>query len=83
MAKGQLRVSGQMIIGQFWPKGQSDADTITVKVAANSFSFSPDPANKPFQITKVFQNASVKGKGSRPAIRNGGITIRLQGIDAT
>jgi len=83
MAKGQLRVSGQMDVGQFWPAGQSDADTVTVLVTANSFSFSPDPANKPFKTTKAFQNATVRGASSRLAIRNNKITIRLQGIDAT
>ena len=83
MAKGELRVSGKMVLGQFWPTGLSDADTVTVQLTANSFTFSPDPANKPFRTTKAFDNATVKGTTTRPAIRKNNITIRLQGIDAT
>src|SRR5262249_9353935 len=83
MARGQLRVSGKMDLAQFWPAGQSDGDTITVQVTAKSFFFSRDPATTPFKNTSVFQNATVKGRGTRPAIRNSKITIRLQGIDAT
>src|SRR5215471_12086051 len=33
--------------------------------------------------THVFDHAVVKGQTSKPAIKNGHITIRLQGIDAT
>jgi hypothetical protein len=36
----------------------------------------------PFQATHVFDNAIVKGRTRKPPIKNGHVTIRLQGIDA-
>lgn len=84
MAKGLLRVTGELDLTQFWPSAGSDADTIKVKVKANSFEFSPDPAQTPFKVTHVFEGATVKGKQKKLAISSTGfITVRLQGIDAT
>lgn len=83
MAKGQLRVNGQLDVSQFWPGGGSDADTVVLSVNQSSFTFSPDPASQPFMTTRVFEGARVVGSHSSDAIHGGKITVRLQGIDAT
>ena len=83
-AKGLLRVTGTMDITQFWPDSESDADTVKVRV--EKIEFSPDRvAHLPFATTHVFDNALVKGAQGppKPPIKNGRLTIRLQGIDAT
>ncbi len=84
MATGLLRVTGTLDVTQFWPSGNSDADTVNVQVTPNSFEFSPDSNPKNFKVTKIFQSATVRGKGPtpKPVIRNGKVTIRLQGVDA-
>jgi len=80
---GLLKVKGTLDLNQFWPDGESDADTAKVKVGQNAFSFQTHPG-APFKVTHVFDNASVRGKtGTKPAIKNQQITIRFQGIDAT
>jgi len=80
---GLLRVSGTIDISQFWPSGDSDADTTKVGVTADSFKFQATP-NGPFKKTTVFRNAKVVGRVAKPPIDlKGRITIRLQGIDAT
>jgi endonuclease YncB( thermonuclease family) len=81
---GELRVSGEIDLSQFWPGGKSDADTVTVK--ATKFEFSSDPSKKLFKPTTAFQGASIgtsKGKPQLVIRKDGKITIRLQGIDAT
>lgn len=88
MAMGLLRVKGTIDLSQFWPRGSADADTtkILVDVGAGAFKFRPHPGAA-FQTTNAFDNATVVGKGRKPAIKRingqGRITIRLQGIDAT
>lgn len=84
MPSGLLEVAGTIDVSQFWPTGRSDADTTTVvlKVGTNPIKFRKNDAS-PFHPTRVFDNAVVKGRTSKPAIKNGHITIRLQGIDAT
>src|SRR6266446_250609 len=80
---GLLKVKGTLDLNQFWPDGESDADTAKVKVGQNAFSFQTH-SGAPFKVTHVFDNASVRGKtGTKPAIKNQQITIRFQGIDAT
>ena len=83
MATGMLTVTGTLDTSQFWPTARSDADTVKVGVTAASFTFTPDPSKQKAQLTKAFQGAQVQGKGKTAAIKNGVITIRLQGIDAT
>src|SRR5215813_3110464 len=81
---GELRVTGEIDLAQFWPNKKSDADTVAVQ--ATNFEFSPDPKTKPFKKTTVFQGAWIgKSKGKRQLVvhKGGKITIRLQGIDAT
>src|SRR5438046_745049 len=81
---GMLKVRGSMAIAQFWPEGTADADTTKVQVAVEhdsfSFSFSDDGRN--FRVTHVLNDARVVGKSRGPVIKNGHITVRLQGIDA-
>ncbi len=80
---GILKIEGSMELKQFWPKGTSDADTtkVVLNVNENSFSFQPHPGAD-FHPTKVFEGAKVLGNGATEVIRNGKVTIRLQGADA-
>lgn len=81
---GLLKVTGTLDLIQFWPGGESDADTAKVLLKANGFKFQKHPG-APFKVTHVFDAAKVKGKfGAKAAIdKKNRITIRLQGIDAT
>lgn len=83
---GLLMVTGTLSLDQFWPSGESDADTAKVIVTgtSNAFHFQKDPS-RPAKVTHVFDQAKVRGKsGTKPAIdANGRLTIRFQGIDAT
>ncbi|HVO01102.1 MAG TPA: thermonuclease family protein [Candidatus Cybelea sp.] len=83
MPKGLLELSGTIDLSQFWPTGESDADTVKVKVAGvDAFRFRPND-DAPMNATHAFNDAVVKGQGSKPCIdKNGRVTIRLQGIDA-
>jgi endonuclease YncB( thermonuclease family) len=83
MAAGLLEVDGSIDIAQFWPVGSSDADTsqIKVDVTGNAFRFRPHDS-APFQVTHALDSAKVKGSATYDAIRNGKITVRLQGMDA-
>lgn len=83
MAQGLLEVSGTIDLGQFWPTGESDADTVKLLVSGpDAFQFRAHP-DLPAQVTHAFEGASVHGKLVKPAIDNHGrVTIRLQGIDA-
>jgi len=79
--EGLLEVHGTLDIAQCWPTGESDADTSHVVVNANGFQFRPK-AGEPFKVTHVFDDAQVKGSGTAPAVKNGAVTVRWQGIDA-
>jgi endonuclease YncB( thermonuclease family) len=83
LALGLLEVSGSLDLTQFWPSGGSDADTskIRVEVGAGAFRFRPHPGAA-WQTTNVFDDATVIGKARYPAVRNGQVTVRLQGLDA-
>lgn len=81
---GLLRVKGTLDLNQFWPDGESDADTtkVIVQTDQNAFEFQPHPSAT-FAVTHAFNNATVKGKAKKPTIdKKGRITVRLQGIDA-
>jgi len=80
---GLLKVSGLIDLAQFWPDGESDADTtkIKLKVGPNAFKFAAD--GETFKTTRVFEGAKSTGQGRKPLIdAKGRITVRLQGIDA-
>lgn len=83
MPVGLLEVEGTIEVSQFWPEGRSDADTtkVVVDVAPDAIRFRNNDSS-PFQATHVFDNAKVKGRTSTVPIKNGKLTIRLQGIDA-
>lgn len=83
MPVGLLEVVGTIDVGQFWPEGRSDADTtkVVVNVAPDAIRFRKNNS-VPFQPTHVFEGAKVKGRTATAPIKNGKLTIRLQGIDA-
>lgn len=84
MATGLLRVTGNIRLSQFWPAGESDADTIVLDVpTSNAFDFRSS-ADSSFRPTDVFYGAHVRGKsGSKPPIDDKNrLHIRLQGIDS-
>ncbi len=80
---GILRVMGTIDLDQFWPDGDSDADTSKVKVTvgSNSFAFAAD--GKTFRKTNAYFGAFARGASRKEVIDSQGrITVRLQGIDA-
>ena len=83
MVAGLLQVHGSIALDQFWPSGRSDADTtkVVLTVAPGAIEFRKN-SSTPFHATHVFDHAIVKGRTRKPAIKNGQVTIRLQGIDA-
>src|SRR5262245_18496164 len=81
---GLLKVTGIINISQFWPDGQSDADTtkVLVDVDQNAFSYKEN-ASSPFKTTHAFEEATVIGRVRKKVIdKKNRITVRLQGIDA-
>lgn len=81
---GLLKVTGTVNLSQFWPHGDSDADTtkVILSTSADAFEFQPH-SDVPFKVTHAFEDAKVIGAVSKQVIDNKGrITIRLQGIDA-
>jgi endonuclease YncB( thermonuclease family) len=83
MPKGLLELTGTIDLAQFWPSGESDADTVkVVRSGPNAFRFTPHPGAQT-KVTHAFEGATVKGKISKLAIDDKDrVTIRLQGIDA-
>ena len=83
---GLLRVKGTIDVGQFWPKGMSDADTAVILVgvqATNAFQFQ-ETAGGRFKTTHAFEGALVHGRqgAKAPIDSQGRVRVRLQGIDA-
>lgn len=85
---GVLFIDGIVDVSQFWPSGQSDADTVkfTITQPQKAFRYRASPGS-PLIITQAFEKAgmfqTIKGKRTfKPLIRNNAITLRLQGIDA-
>ncbi len=83
---GKLTIDGTLDVSQFWPTGESDADTtkliVDVTLASHPVHYQPFP-NSPALPTTVYDAAYVKLFGARqPVIKNGKLTVRLQGIDA-
>lgn len=84
MANGLLEVDGSLSLDQFWPTGGSDADTtkIIVNVGNNPFRFRPH-ADAPLKVTHALDGAKVRSaNGTMDVVKNGALTVRLQGIDA-
>ncbi len=81
---GLLQVTGKIDLKQFWPNGESDADTtkVIVETEKDAFKFQPS-LDQPFTVTQVFEDAKVIGSATKQAIdKKGRISVRLQGIDA-
>jgi endonuclease YncB( thermonuclease family) len=85
---GLLIVDGTVDVAQFWPAGESDADTVklTLTNPQSAFRFRASPG-APLKVTHAFDKAGMfeteKGKRTfKPLIRNGAVTTRLQGVDA-
>lgn len=84
MATGLLEVDGTLNLNQFWPVGGSDADTtkLIVRVVDNPFRFRPHPG-APMKVTHAMDGARVRSaNGLMDVVKNGALTVRLQGIDA-
>lgn len=96
MFAGQLRIRGRVQLSQFWPEGESDADTVKVIMTVNQDSFEfrpslgatwrPTPVYFAAGIWENRKNKSGTKKVWRPLVRTVDgkrqITARLQGIDA-
>jgi endonuclease YncB( thermonuclease family) len=77
-----LELNGTIDLSQFWPAGESDADTVKVLVSGpDAFRFTAHPGAAP-KVTHAFEGAQVHGKVTKDAIDKGRVTIRLQAIDA-
>src|SRR5690349_18217619 len=80
---GLLRIRGSIDLEQFWPDGESDADTSKVKVTVDRQSFTFAADGKTFKQTKAFIDAAVRGASHDLVIdKKSRITVRLQGVDA-
>lgn len=83
---GRLRARGVLKLSQFWPEGQSDADTANLNISLTlnpSFVFRPEKGVE--TATSVFEDAFWDDKGTKKPIlgRNADkLRVRLQGIDA-
>src|SRR5262245_47319689 len=84
MVAGLLQMRGSIALDQFWPSGRSDADTtkIVLTVASDAIEFRKDRSTQ-FHSNHVLNHPDVKSRTKKPPIKNGKVTIRLQGIDAT
>jgi endonuclease YncB( thermonuclease family) len=88
---GLLELQGTITIDQFWPRGNSDADTVKIQVlltnSERAFHFTPTGARRT-RVTRALEGAIVRGKGRRAAIKTdaksgkAAVTVRLQGVDA-
>jgi endonuclease YncB( thermonuclease family) len=80
---GLLRIRGKIDLRQFWPEGESDADTTKIKVIVGANSFAHAADGKTFKTTHAFDTAFAKGTSRKKLIdAQGRVTVRLQGIDA-
>ena len=79
----KVTITGSLDLAQFWPDGESDADTtkLVVDVSPGAIRYQlPGESAKP---TSAYNGAFVKGFGQRNlVIDKGKMTVRLQGIDA-
>lgn len=81
---GLLTVTGFLEVGQFWPAGSSDADTVRIKLrGAAPFAFQPD-SGASARATRAFAGAFVRVKGLKQMVLgpDGTLRVRLQGVDA-
>ncbi len=78
---GLLKVNGFIDLDQFWPKGESDADTIKILVQ-DTFQFQENLQSE-FKVTHSFDKAMMKVDDKKVPVMDGKnrITVRLQGVD--
>ena len=84
MSVGTLQLHGTIDVTQFWPSGDSDADTtkVLVDISQGGFEFRAADA-LPYQKTTFYEGARVRGRITKsPIDAHNRVTIRLQGIDA-
>jgi endonuclease YncB( thermonuclease family) len=79
---GLLKVNGFIDLDQFWPKGESDADTVKILVVPDAFQFQENPQSE-FKVTHSFDKAMMKVNDKKVSVIDdkNRITVRLQGID--
>lgn len=81
---GTLTIAGTIDVQQFWPSGKSDADTtkIIVDVSRGGVRYR-EARTARARRKSVYDTAFARVQGKmKPVIKNGKITVRLQGIDA-
>jgi endonuclease YncB( thermonuclease family) len=89
-ATNRLEVAGTIDLAQFWPDGESDADTTKIVLTVTPGSVRVRLAGQTsFQFTSAYDDAVIitgrKKDGDlrvEPVIKHGGLTVRLQRIDA-
>lgn len=84
MVRGLLEVHATLDLNQFWPDGESDADTtrVVVQTEPGAFRFRPHPDAR-FSATRAFEDVRVVGRiRKKPIDAQGRMTVRLEGIDA-
>jgi endonuclease YncB( thermonuclease family) len=86
-----LQISGHIQVAQFWPEGDSDADTTKLLVSVGQDSFKVKmPTSDVHVPTQAFNNAFQRGekkpdgtfKQDKLINSKGQITVRLQRVDA-
>jgi endonuclease YncB( thermonuclease family) len=87
----QLQISGQINITQFWPDGESDADTTKLIVQVSDKGFRVKlPGAADYVATNAYKQAYLRGvklkdgsfKHNNLINSKGEITVRLQRVDA-
>jgi len=80
---GRLTIDGTLDLAQFWPEGESDADTTKIIVNVVPDAIRYQAPGQSAQPTSAFDDAFVKIYGKpKLVIKEGKLTVRLQGIDA-
>ncbi len=79
-----LTIDGVIKLEQFWPKGNSDADTTKLQLTVSKQSFRVrEPGDQRARVTHAYEGAVVHASGGdKLLINNNAITVRLQRIDA-
>jgi len=85
MARSRLIIRGYFSSAQFYPQGNSDADTMNVTIATASFVDATGKETSVYGklIKAHYEDAAAPGGPTKkPVVKGGGIRVRLQGIDA-
>src|SRR5262245_11948038 len=81
---GVLTIKGTIDVAQFWPTGKSDADTSKILVAVDpaSMVYRKTPGAKAKNVFNLYRAAFIDKALKKAVMKNGIITVRMQGIDA-